>query len=98
MKIIIHVDCDLGEDSMWMSDISPEEFEILKPLIDEIYKNSGYFPTGSKWNLEDPTVEDLYGGFKGIEDFISRIPCPIHGIERISEIYVFCEEPFSLYM
>ena len=98
MTIIVKVDCNAGEEGMYMSEITGEEFDILKPLIDEIFRRQGYFPTGSKYNYGDPTVEDLYGGFPGIDDFISRIPSPLHGIERISEIHVFCEAPVSLYM
>ena len=98
MTIIVKVDCNAGEEGMYMSEITAEEANILDPLLNEIFKHSGYFPTGDKYHYGDPTVEDLYGQFQGIEDFISRIPSPLHGIERISEIHIFCEAPVSLYM
>jgi hypothetical protein len=98
MVIVIKADCNLGEEGTTMTEITEQELNEMVPLINEIRNNSGYFPTGSKMHYEDPSIQDIYGKFPGIENFISRIPCPISGIERISEIHVFSEAPSSLYM
>ena len=38
MKIQIVVECRFGEESMWVSEISDYEFNILEPLIAEIQR------------------------------------------------------------
>jgi hypothetical protein len=98
MVIVIKVDCNPGEEETTVTEITEQELNEMVPLINEIRNNSGYFPTGTKIHFEDPSIQDLYGRFPGIENFISRIPCPISGIERISEIHVFSEALSSLYM
>lgn len=98
MKIVIKVDCSEGEENMWISDIDYMQLEVLGPLVTEIHNREGYFPTGSKWQPDQPSIEDLYGRFPGIADFITRLPSPPSGIERISEIYVLSGEVISLFM
>ena len=98
MKIVIKVDCNEGEENMWISDIDESQVRTMYQLITEIHRWNGYFPTGSKWQPGQPSIEDLYGNFPGIADFITRLPSPPSGIERISEIYVLSQEVISLFM
>lgn len=97
MTIVIKAEYSPGEEITKMSEITVGEMEVLEPLIDRIYNNSGYFPTGSKYNLGEPSIEELYGDCIGIVDFMTRIPDD-RDIEKITEIHVFREEPISLYM
>jgi len=85
MKILIKVDCKEGEESMWLSDIEESELDLVAPLIRDIKLNNGYWPEGAQ----------QYPGYLEIKN---RLPSPPSGIERISEIYVFSNDLFSLIM
>ena len=85
MKILIKVDCKEGEESMWLSDIEESELNLVASLIRDIKFNNGYWPAEAQ----------QYPGFSEIKN---RLPSPLSGIERISEIYVFSDALFSLIM
>ena len=98
MNIIIRVEAEDGEESLWMSGIKSEELDEMTPLLLEIQKNNGYFPTGKFRNENDPKPEILYSGYSGWKTLVSRLPTPSSGIKRILEIHVYREDPISLYM
>lgn len=98
MKIQILVEARYGEESNWISDINESEFELLNPLLAEIEKRRGYFPTGSYYTYPDPNPLDLYSEFPGLEVLKRLLPTPIHGFGRISEVHVFTVDPISLYI
>ena len=96
MNLLVRVDSREGEESTWMTYITEEELRKLRPLLDELKKNSGYFPTGTY--LEDePKPEILYSGYEGWNILKGRLPTPISGFKRILEIHVY-NDPISLYM
>lgn len=98
MNIVIRVDAEIGEESTWVSEIKSEEFDEIVPLLLEIKKNDGYFPTGKFRKDDDPKPEILYSGYSGWKNLISRLPTPSSGIKRISEIHIYKENPISLYI
>lgn len=98
MKIQILVDARYGEESNWMSDITEEEFQMLNPLLAEIERRNGYYPTGDYYVYPDPNPEDLYSGFPGLAVLKRLLPTPIHGFGKISEVHVFNVDPISLYI
>jgi len=97
-SIIIKVDSKEGEESLWFSYISEEELIEMGPLINEIIKNGGYFPTGSYIGNDDPRPDVLYSGLPGWKILTSRLPTPLSGFKKILEIHVFKDNPNSLYM
>lgn len=98
MKIQILVEARYGEESNWVSDIDQSEFELLNPLLAEIEKRNGYFPTGDYYTYPDPNPLDLYREFPGLEILKRLLPTPLHGFGRISEVHVFTVDPISLYI
>lgn len=98
MKIQITVDCEPGEECTWVSDITREEMEILDPLLMEIKKRNGYYPTEKFLDPSDPKPEELYSMFPGFEILRRRLPSPLSGIGKIREIDVFTGEIFTLYI
>ena len=99
MKIQIVVECRFGEESMWVSEISDYEFNILEPLIAEIERRKGYFPTGDYYTSPDPKPEDLYGCYGEAFKILQRsLPTPCHGFGRISEVHIFKGKELELYI
>lgn len=98
MKIQILVESRYGEESSWVSDINESEFNLLNPLLAEIEKRKGYYPTGDYYTYPDPNPEDLYSMFPGFRVLKRILPTPIHGFGRISEVHVFTVDPISLYL
>lgn len=95
------VDCNEGEESISISEISLDELNYINPLLLEIRKNQGYYPTGNFLIYPDPSPEELYGKRYGDNAFNildSRLPKPSGGFRRIIEIKVFSEPSISLYM
>lgn len=92
MQILIIVDCPDGEESMWLSEISEEELNLITPLLVEIKNYEGYFPTGS---YIDPnlTTEQLYGHLEGYKIINRFLPTPVHGFSRIEEALLFKQDP-----
>lgn len=98
MKIQILVEARYGEESNWVSDISDNELNLLNPLLAEIERRRGYFPTGDYYTYPDPNPFDLYSEFPGLGVLKRLLPTPIHGFGRICEVHVFTVEPISLYI
>ncbi len=98
MKIQILVEARYGEESNWVSDINQEEFNLLNPLLAEIERRRGYYPTGDYYSYPDPNPEDLYSEYPGLPVLKRLLPTPIHGFGRISEVHVFTSDPISLYI
>lgn len=98
MKIQILVEARYGEESNWVSDINEYEFSQLNPLLAEIERRKGYFPTGDYYEYPDPSPDDLYAEYPGLEILKRLLPTPIHGFGRISEVHVFTVDPISLYL
>jgi hypothetical protein len=98
MKILILVESRIGEESMWVSDITEEEMSKLEPLLYEIQKRNGYYPTGSYYTSPDPKPEELYKYFDGFEILRTRLPTPINGFGKIREVTVMTGDSYSLYM
>ena len=98
MTILVKVETQEGEESTWMSGITPSEMTILEPLLIEIKNNGGYFPTGRYLVDGDPKPELLYSDYPGWNILKGRLPRPSSGIKQILEIHVFYEDPISLYM
>jgi len=96
MNLLIKVDAREGEESTWMTYITKEELHILKPLLLEIKNHEGYFPTG-QYLEDEPKPELLYSGYQGWNILKGRLPTPISGFKRITEIHIY-DEPSSLYM
>lgn len=98
MKIQVLVEARYGEESNWISDVSEEELNLLNPLLAEIERRRGYYPTGEYYIFPDPKPEDLYSSFPGYEILKRILPTPTHGFGRISEVHVFTVDPISLYI
>lgn len=101
LTFVAIVDCNEGEESTMLSEISVDELNAIDPLLLDIRNHQGYYPTGDFLVYPDPSPEDLYGGRYGHEVFRaldSRLPTPSGGFRRIIEIKVFSESPTSLYM
>lgn len=98
MKIQILVEARYGEESNWISDINEYELNQLNPLLAEIERRKGYFPTGDYYVYPDPNPNDLYSEFPGLEILKRLLPTPIHGFGKISEVHVFTVDPISLYL
>lgn len=97
--IIISVECKEGEECTKLTEINESELGNLWPLLNYIKFNySGYFATGNYLKKKDPSPNILYSNLTGWKELITRLPEPISGIKRISEIKVFSETPVSLYM
>lgn len=97
MTIIIKVDCKIGEESVYVSEISLNDLNLLNPLLLKIRDNSGYFPTGEFYTSEDPDPEFLYMGYP-VRLLKTFLPSPVSGIKRILEISIFSDSPMTLYM
>lgn len=98
MYIFIRVDAREGEESGWLTEISVEEANILWGLLKEIEKNSGYFPTPNHIKEGDPRPDLLYSSWPGWNSLVTRLPTPVSGYHKITEVHVFQEAPTSLYM
>lgn len=98
MKILILVESRVGEESMWVSDITEEEMNKLEPLLYEIKNRNGYYPTGDYYVFPDPKPEELYKNFDGFEILRTRLPTPINGFGKIREVTVMTGDSYSLYM
>ena len=98
MKIQVLVEARYGEESNWLSDVTEEELNLLNPLLAEIERRRGYYPTGDYYTYPDPKPEDLYGSYPGLQILRRMLPTPIHGFGRISEVHVFTVDPISLYI
>ena len=98
MYILIKVDAREGEESCWLTEISIEEARKVWSLVKEIEKNSGYFPTSNRIKEGDPRPDLLYSEWSGWNSLITRLPTPISGFHKITEVHFFQEAPISLYM
>jgi hypothetical protein len=98
MYIFIKVDAREGEESSWVTEIVEDEIFGLWELLKEIEKNSGYFPTPNHIKEGDPRPDLLYSGFSGWNSLVTRLPTPVSGFHKITEVHVFHEAPISLYM
>jgi hypothetical protein len=98
MFILIKVDAREGEESCWVTEIGMDEISILWELLKEIEKNSGYFPTPNHIKEGDPRPDLLYSGWAGWNSLVTRLPTPVSGFHKITEVHVFQEAPISLYM
>lgn len=98
MFILIKVDAREGEESCWLTEIEEKEARELWDLVKNIEKNSGYFPTSNHIRGKDPRPDLLYSGWSGWNSLISRLPTPISGFNKITEVHIFQETPISLYM
>lgn len=98
MKIQILVEARYGEESNWISDINESELNQLNPLLAEIERRKGYFPTGDYYVYPDPNPDDLYSEYPGLAILKRLLPTPVHGFGRISEVHVFTVDPISLYL
>ena len=97
--IIIKADVPEGEEGTWMTRIEERELHDLLPLLEEIKRNEGYFPSPVFRVEPDPKPEILYSHFPGWSSLISRLPTPKTGIRRILEVHFFpSEDVKSLYM
>jgi hypothetical protein len=98
MYIFIKVDAREGEESSWVTEIVEDEIFGLWELLKEIEKNSGYFPTPNHIKEGDPRPDLLYSGWSGWNSLVTRLPTPISGFHKITEVHIFQEAPISLYM
>ena len=98
MYIFIKVDAREGEESSWVTEIGEHEACEVWELLKEIEKNSGYFPTPNHIKEGDPRPDLLYSGFSGWNSLVTRLPTPVSGFHKITEVHVFQETPISLYM
>lgn len=98
MYILIKVDAREGEESCWVTEIGEHEACEVWELLKEIEKNSGYFPTSNHIKEGDPRPDLLYSGFSGWNSLVTRLPTPVSGFHKITEVHVFREAPISLYM
>lgn len=89
MRIVFIVDCEPGEESISITSIDQEEMANVDPVLQEIKRHNGYYPTGDFLDYNSPTPEELYGNFAGFEEVESRLPRPVHGFKRIDEVHVF---------
>ena len=98
MYILIKVDAREGEESCWVTEIGMNEISSLWELLKEIEKNSGYFPTPNHIKDGDPRPDLLYSGWPGWNSLTTRLPTPVSGFHKITEVHVFQGAPTSLYM
>ena len=98
MYLLIRVDAREGEESCWLTEIEQAELYEMWGLLKDIEKNSGYFPTPNHIREDDPRPDLLYSSWPGWNSLITRLPTPVSGFHRITEIHVFSEAPISLYM
>ena len=96
--ILIEVECCGGEENIAIDTISPEEVDLITPVLLKIQQNKGWYPTGLYSPTVGSSIIDEYGGFDGWETLERYLPRPQSGIERISRALLWEETPMSLYM
>lgn len=99
MKIVVIVDCEIGEESIKISEVTPDFMNTINDLLLYIKKLGGYYPTGDYYEegeMQDPEL--LYREFSSFRLLDEILPEPTHGFKKILEIHVFKEGPISLYM
>lgn len=94
--IIILVDARQGEDKWAVDEVSELDLKVMEPLLVEIKKNGGYYPTEGRNQPGAPNARDLYHGYEGWNVLDSIVPRPLSGFTRIIEIRLFRGESMVL--
>lgn len=85
--IIIEADTNDGDYVTKVSEITDEQIELIKPVIEAILKNDKLYETEQL--IDEHNAEELYGHLEGFETFAKFVPhgdpnyLGVHTIESV---------------